>query len=71
MRNLHQVVINHHRQVINGQPVRLDQNRIVQRAVFNGDIAAHRIRDSDTALARHPKADDVRRTALDLLVCFR
>ena len=71
VRDLHQMVIHHHCQVIDRQAVRFDQDGVIQCGIFDRDVAPDRIGNGDGPFARHPEADDVRPAARNPLICFR
>jgi hypothetical protein len=59
VRDLHQMVVHHHRQVIGGQPVAFEQHRVDGDAlVLHRDVAAHVHPDRCVPLQRGGKADD-------------
>jgi hypothetical protein len=60
VRDAHQVIVDHRCQVVERQPIGLDQDIVVQVAVLDGDLAPQQVNRRDRAFLWHPEADDVR-----------
>ena len=60
VRDLHQVIVHHHGQVIGRQPVALEQHRVHDAGVLHGDVAADDVVHGRRARQRRRKADDGR-----------
>ena len=52
MGHAHIMIVDHHRQHINGRPVRAEQHHVVQLIILNGDIALHPVADHGRAVLR-------------------
>jgi len=58
MGNLHQVVVNDHRQVVSGKPVRFEEDKIIQGLQVKDHLSPQVIPDGDLPLLRYLKADN-------------
>ena len=68
MGNLHQVVVHHGGEVIDGQTVRLEDDVVVYCGVVDGDVATDGIYGCGLTLSRRLKADDMNLAGFHLLL---
>ena len=70
MCNAHQVVVYNICEVVGRHAIGFNQNLVIQRAVFYGDIAINFIVECGCAIERHLLADNIRNTSIQLFLNF-
>ncbi len=56
--DLHQVIVDHHAQVVGGKAVALEQHQVVQGRIVDGDRAVQHVVKDRLAVERHRQTDD-------------